>query len=58
MDNMVLYDFQIASQAIDDKLCNALVFCIVWIASQARNDGDTHRHCEDSERSEEDEAIQ
>jgi len=27
MDNMILYDF--------------------WIASQARNDGNTHRHCEE-----------
>ena len=32
--------------------------CIFWIASQARNDGNLQRHCEDSERSEEGEAIQ
>ena len=31
---------------------------VFWIASQARNDGGAYRHCEDSERSEEDEAIQ
>ena len=31
MDNIVLYDF--------------------WIASQARNDGNTNRHCEEERRS-------
>ena len=31
--------YQIVSQATGDRFCNALVFCIFWIASQARNDG-------------------
>ena len=42
--------FLAAFPPANDKFCNTMIFCFFWIASQARNDGDTHRHCEGASR--------